>query len=225
MRLKTTVVIPAKKSMQTDKEKATAFHNLFPTQEIASRMASLAISKKPIGVSGKSSYPYYKEFYASKLIESINAMIESGESLLFSYEVYCDCENPVTKETLYKMINQSIRYLVENMDNEDLKYLTWRNSVEIHRMDHGILIEYSRGFKLVSGEKDFKGTLVSPTGDGTPKWRVELDEWLEGDSMKPFVKERLTLSLEEVTELKLQLAEDIRIMCSVDCTSVRIIKK
>lgn len=210
-------------SEQIDKEKAAQMHALFPSQEIASKMASMVISKKPLGVGKTSCYTYYKEVYAMKLKDSVDMMITSGDSLLYKYSVYCECDGGVSKETLYKMINQSIRYLVECMDNAELKYSTWRNSVDIRRTDEGILIEYSKGFKMVIGTKDFKGELVVPGDSGTPKWMLEMRDWLEGDGSKPFMRERLTMTPKEVLELKQELSEDRRLMFSVDCTSVKII--
>ncbi len=209
-----------------DQNKAAQMHALFPSQEIASKMASMVISKKPVGAGKSSCYPYYKEVYALKLKDSIDKMIETGESLLYRYEIYCECNNGVSKETLYKMINQAIRYLVECMDNSDLKYHTWNNSIDVRRSEErgGVLIEYSRGFKIVTGIKDFKGELVSPGDCTTPKWLLELRNWMEDDTVKPFQKDHLTLTPKDVAELKIELAEDRRLMFSVDCTSVKVMK-
>lgn len=211
---------------EEEKDKVNKLHSLFPTQEIASKMANLVVSKRPLGASKSSCYTYYKEVYALKLKDSVDEMMKSGESLLYRYSIYCDCDNGVSRETLYKMINQSIRYLVENMDTQELKYYTWRNSVDIRRSEDrdGIIIEYSKGYKMVTGLKDFKGELVVVGNDSTPRWRIDMEDWLEGDSTHPFIRERLTLTAKEVSELKMELKEDIRIIFSVDCTSIKLIK-
>jgi hypothetical protein len=211
---------------EEEKDKINKLHSLFPSQEIASQLANLVVSKRPLGVSKQSCYTYYKEVYAMKIKESIDSMIKTGDALLYRYSTYCDCDGGISRETLYKMINQAVRYLVDRMDNVDLKYFSWRNSVNIRRSEEkkGVFIEYSQGFKMVTGIKDFKGELVTPGGEGTPKWKLEMNDWLESDSTKPFIKERLTLTEKEMIELKQELAEDIRIMFSVDCTSVKLIK-
>lgn len=212
---------------EEDKQKAIQIHALFPSQEIASKMASIVVSKRPLGVGNKSCYTYYKEFYALKLKDSIDAMILSGKDMLiFKWEVHCDCDGGISRETLYKMINQAIRYLVECMDTAELKYSTWRNSVNVRRSEElgGIVIEYSKAFKMVTGASDFKGELISSTDGSTPKWLNEMRNWLESDSVKPFFREHLTLTTKQVVELKQELSEDIRLMSDVDCVSIKIIK-
>jgi hypothetical protein len=209
---------------ETDKAISERIHAIFPSKEIAARIADLVINKRPIGVSKRAYYPYYKETHASMVRGPIDKMILSRESIIFRYAEFCEGASAMSENTLYNMVMQATRYLVECMDTPEMKYRAWRASVRFHRSKSrgGVCIDFKPEFRA-HDNKDL-GELVIAPEDGTPKWKIEMDNWLESDDKKPFIREHMTLSAMEVKDLKMEILELKGIMGSIDCTSIKLMK-
>ena len=210
----------------TDKEIAAHLHTIFPSREIASRMVALTVTKRPIGVDKKSYYPYYTAYHATMIKKSIDSMIITRESIIYRYAEFCEGPNATMSEnTLYNMVRQAIRYLIDYMDTPELTYRTWQQVIKTSqsRSRGGVCIDFRPDFRS-DGVKGI-GELVVPPTDGLPKWKNEMNIWLEDtENVKPFIRERLTLSSSEVLELKMDLKEIRGIMCNVDATRIQIMK-
>jgi len=215
--------MPTQAEEEATKKMREHMHSVFPDAATASRMAALASSHLPSGVSTKCCYPYYKELYALQIKKTIDEMIRSKETVIFRYNVWGET---MSKQTLYTRINQSLRYLVECLDTPDMRYSSWRKLVNITRSEKrgGVVIEFIPEFRGGDTIAPFVGELVVPAEVGTPKWRLDMDEWIESDETRPFVRERLALTVEVVKELKLELKQIMGVAANVDCTSIRIIR-
>lgn len=209
---------------EIDKGILSKAHTLFSSPEIASRMCDLLVTKRPDGVKHSCYYPYYKEFWGEKMKVAADKMIADREDIIYRYSEYCG-DNGVSEQTLYLIVNQSIRYLVEKMDTPELKYRLWYDATQRKRSQKrgGVTISWIRGLESF-GVKDFVGESVIPVEAGTPKWMVDMNEWLEGDGAKPFLRERLTLSQEEVVELKQQIAACRGVIGSINAVQVKLMK-
>lgn len=158
---------------------------------------------KPQGWSRRSQAPYYKEFYGLQMKRDADKMIENREDTVFRYETWCNANTGMSKVTLYNRINQSIRFLLDHLD-ENKTYSKWHAMTRVSREEYGVRISFIAEFKE-GDESNFGGTLTQ-TREATPRWKQELDFWLESDKDDPFVRENLNLTAEELKDLKTQLA-------------------
>src|SRR4051812_14140417 len=98
-------------SEEVDKEIKKRIEGIFPNPQTASAIVDLVVHKRPKGWSRKSNATYYKEIYAKQMKESVDKMIETGNRLVYKYEVWCnEDDGNMSPGTLYLRINQSIRY-------------------------------------------------------------------------------------------------------------------
>ena len=212
---------------EIDQQIAQKMRAIFSDPAAASRITNLAVSKRPPGVSHKTYLPYYKEYWGFWIKGQIDAMIMSKQTLIFDYKTFCS-DGMMSKNTLYQKVNQAIRYLIDNMDTPELSYLNWRKIVHIHRVHpkyEGVVIEFIP--EVIAGLDPTNlsgGRLIVPKDDTTPKWKQELDMWMESDSSKPFLREGLALTETEVKELKIELSEIRGISSSITATHVKVMK-
>jgi hypothetical protein len=210
----------------TDKLINERLHAIFPTKEIADRMLDLVVTKKPIGVSRKAYYPYYKEYYAKWIKPWIDSMIETKQSIVFEFSIFC-ANGEMSEQTLYNKVNQSSRYLIDFMDTPNLTYALWRKTVDFHRKDpvrKGVVIEFIKELRENFAGDSPQPRMIVAREDGLPKWRHNMNEWLEGNMIYPFIQEGLALTPEVVRELKLELHGLKGIMATVNATAVKIVK-
>lgn len=206
---------------EVDKQISERIAAIFPSREIASKIVDLVVTKRPVGVSKLSYYSYYREYYALLYKPSIDEMIKTKQTIIFRYDIFCP---EVSEQTLYNKVNQGIRYLIDNLD-PDRTYHQWRDIVTITRSKSrgGVVIEFIAEVRRAN-QANMSGELVYPKEDTTPKWRLDMDMWLESVSTKPFIRENMTLSLKEVEELKLELKELKGIMFDVKPVSIKIMR-
>jgi len=205
--------------MDDNEQIKKAADSIFPSPEVASKFVDMIVSNRPHGWSRHSNAPYYKEIYAIQMKKEIDKMIQSGNSLTFRYNIWCT-EDGMTPNTLYTRINQSIRYLCEKLD-PDGKYKRWYEIVKIRKkIKVGIIIEYIMG--LADGA-ELSAEETVPTVD-QPKWRRDLDNWLESDNTVPFCQEGLTLTPDEILRLKIEMQQLTNVKASIKSESVKVIK-
>lgn len=204
----------------TDEKIKERLNGIFSSPEIASKVVNLVVHNRPAGWSRKSNAPYYKEIYAIQLKGEIDKMIESGKPLCFRYTTWCTDETRMSKQTLYNRINQSIRYLIEQLDI-DRHYAKWYESVRVERVHNvGIIISFVVGLDSAG---QFKAEQVEPK-ENEPIWKREMDAWLESDNIRPFCKEGLALTPQQVIDLSVELDTLSGIKASVTSSSVKIIR-
>ena len=203
---------------ETDEQIKKRLHDIFPDPATASKVVDLVVSKKPPGWSRHSNAPYYKEEFALQIKKWIDLMLQNGGDIIYRWDIFCE---DVSRNTLYNKVNQSIRYLIERMD-ENGKYQNWYNTVDIDRTNSvGLRIK----FRTSTDAHNFTPQLVKPE-QSLPKWRRDLDEWLEDDKKtKPFCEEGLALSPEEIKQLKTELYGLVGIVASITSYAIKVIKE
>ncbi len=209
-------------SEETTEEKKKRFVNdIFPSPEVAARIVDIIVHNKPQGWSRKSNAPYYKELYALRTKKHIDMMIETKKDVTYYYAVWCgEKEEKMSRQTLYVMINQSIRYLLDKIDTPDRKYGKWWETVKVHiKPGVGIRLEYIVGF----GEAGEDITLTVPDAN-KPVWKQQMENWLESDTTTPFCQENLILSPQEVKDLKESIGVLVNIQYSITMSHVKLIR-
>lgn len=195
---------------------------VFVDPKYQAKLVDHLVHNKPIGWSRKSNAPYYKEEYALQLRTTLDQMILDSQDVVYSYEDYLK-HYGIARETLYLRINQSIRFLLDNLD-PDKRYARLLDRVQINReRGVGVTIKFIPEFR--SGQSDFKPRVVEPV-EQKAKWQKDMETWLEesdpGD--EPFYKDKLALSPEEITSLKIQLKSLSNVLSSVTVHTIKLVK-
>lgn len=194
--------------------------SIFPSPEIASKVVNLIVHNRPAGWSRRSNAPYYKEVYAKQLKAEVDKMLENKKPLCFRYSTWCNTNTGMSHQTLYNRINQSIRYLIEQMDIDN-KYRNWSDMVRVERMPGvGIIISFIPG---LLEDESFRADEIEPR-DTMPIWKREMEDWLESDSIKPFCKEGLALTPQEVIDITTSLGTLTNVQASVTSKAIKIIR-
>jgi hypothetical protein len=213
-------------SDETDKKIKERLEGIFP-EPVAGRIVDLVVSEKPMGWSRHSNATYYKPIYAQQMKADVDRMIEAkNQPLVYRYSVYCSGEGDMSEGTLYSRINQSIRYLIEKYGTQADReyYRKWYQTVSLKRVRGlGIIIKFIQGMEGAQLD-NFKGDLTTPPEE-MPKWKMEMEEWLEGTSIQPFCKEGLALTPDEIKELKNSFIGITSVMASITSHAVKIIRK
>lgn len=202
-------------------------NSLFVNPEVAARIVSQVTRNKPASYGKRSVSPYYKHQFGVQMKVSVDSMLTTGHDIVFAYEKFCG-PHGMSNDTLYHFVNQSVRYLVEELDTANELYKRWREMVHVRKVPKlGIRISFipdlvSGTFDHVTGES-IQPMMALPVSE-SPKWMKAMEDWLEGDSPKPFVMEKLALTSDEVLKIKTDLNALKGVMASVDCTCIRIIR-
>lgn len=178
------------------------------------------IIDRPAGHSKASVSPYYKERFALQLKPWLDKMIENKEDIIFLYSDF----NWVSKNSLYLLLNQAFKYLLEHMD-PDGKYAELRQIIEVrrakdtHGMPRGVSFQYAKDVKL--GANQFKGTTMQEMD----KWRQEMEEYLEsGEVNQPFYRDKLVISRAEREELEDLLSQFADIIYNITANSIKLVR-
>lgn len=193
----------------------THFKTMFPSPAVAEGVVNLLLNPRPAGHSRKSVSPYYKESYARRLKEMIDLNATEQYDIFYSFKDWCADGNK-SEKTLYVMVNQSMRYLLDKMDTDKV-YAKWYESVQTHRRPHGIVISY------IPERSKMRPTLTVPR-DLMPAWKVRLEDWIESENTEPFVQDNLALNSEDIKKLKDEFGGIRSIQASITARSVKAIK-
>lgn len=196
---------------------------IFPDPATAARVVEAVVHSRPLGWSRKSNAPYYKEMYAEQMRAEADRMLASGNPLVYRYDKWCTDDTQMSKNTLYTRINQAVRYLVECMDAPDRRYSKWHDTTRTYRKSGvGVVIEFIPGLRG-EDKSGFKADEIQPR-ENMPRWKREMEDWLESDSVTPFSIENLALGPDEIAELKVQFAQLSSVIASIKSSSIKIIR-
>ena len=180
-----------------------------------------SVKTKPQGWSRRSQAPYYKEFYGAQMKKDADLMIENRQDMVFRYDLWCNANTGMSKNTLYNRVNQSVRYLLDNLD-PDKRYDNWHAMTKVERVEYGIRISYIPEFR--EGDSSNFGGQLTTTREAISKWKQEVDYWLEGDKDEPLIIENIALTNEELKDLRTQLAGLDGIGKSIKFNSIKLVK-
>jgi hypothetical protein len=197
----------------------------FPNGRIASKIVNIVAHNKPIGASRRSQYPYYKSQYGLWIKSDVDKMIAEKANnlpLVYDYKTFCNEQTNISPITLYARITQSARYLVEQMDDEEGKYGKWYEEIEISKNSKlgGVAIIWKPEF---AAGTNLRPRLSEPQQE-LPKWRQQLDEWLEGEQDEPFKKDNLMLSKDIVDTLTQEFEGVAGLFISINSSSITFVK-
>src|SRR6266550_1763534 len=85
----------------------------------------------------RSSGNYYNKGDAEKLKPFLDEMIIDGEPREFRFSDYPQC----SPNTVWLKINQAIKYIVDNLDDNEKKYAFFRNKLKICKTETGVLLK------------------------------------------------------------------------------------
>jgi len=192
--------------------------------DITRKTIQFLASKKPANYGASSNAPYYSKLYADEIKKAIDQMRNDKQDIWWRYKIWCTEGTGISEQTLYNRVNQSLRFLLERMD-EDGIYQQWREQISVKREPNiGVHIFYKPGF----GNNTFVALTPDhvPPSETKPIWYRKMLEWIEGESDEEyFSKENLVLSDQEQQDIHVLLLPFKNIYrWTIDQTSVKIIK-
>lgn len=207
--------------MISDNEELKA---VFANPKVQEAAVDLFVRKRPMGWGRRSIAPYFNEHYGREAKAVLDEMMKSRQDVCYHYSEFLK-KFGINKETLYLRVNQSMRYVVEMMDDKDHTYGRFMAMLIIRRI-HGLGVTVRFRPECRDGNiSDFKPKPVDAK-DEVPRWKEHLNDWLENSEPgdKPFLKEGLTLTATEIEDLNVSLKQVKGIMFNVTSFSVKIIK-
>jgi len=198
---------------------------VFPSGRIASKIVRIVAQNKPLGASHRSCYPYYKTEYGLWIKADVDNMIANKANnlpLVYDYATFCNEQTNISPQTLYARITQSARFLVEQMDDQEGTYHSWYEQIEISKESklHGVAIIWKPEF---AAGTNLRPRLAEPQKE-LPRWRKELNEWLEGEQDEPFKRENLLLSKDVIAALNAEFEGVAGLFISLTPSSITFVK-
>lgn len=168
---------------------------------------------KPPNYSRRSNASYYKEKYALELKSVLDAMALDRESREYKYK-----DSKMTRNSLYIRVNYSLRYLLDFLD-PDGTYKKLSEEIKIHRDSTGVKLEF-----INAPGEEFKPTRILDA-EGKKTFQEILDDWLENSPEGAvFQQDKLSLSDEEVLNLKATLGVLDNVAANISQDSIKLIK-
>lgn len=172
------------------------------------------LRKKPIGWGRRSRSPYFTNKNALWIKKLIDAQIDSRQEI---HIPYIQEGLDLSPNTWYLKVNQGINYILEHYD-DDLRYKHWHEETELKRNNSSYIV-----IRYFEGGCSPDGALVSM--DSKEKiWLRDLEEWLESDSIEPYIREGLKMTPEQADIVLRDLQQLIGIEFSVGPTFIKAIK-
>jgi hypothetical protein len=196
----------------------------FPDGRTASNIVNLVVKKKPAGWSRRSYATYYKKRYAEWLKRDIDAMMIDRQPVIYRKDLWPN----VSMHSLYLRVNQALRYLLdpENNMDPDGKYKKFMEEIHIGFVPKGKSSKIGVAMmfdEVLEGNEPKAEKFVGE--EDMPKWKMELDEWLEsGSNTEPFHRSGLILTPEVIEQLKLELDGLENVIASITSRDIKIIK-
>jgi hypothetical protein len=174
--------------------------------------------KRPKNWSRLANAPYYKHRFALDMKVIYDQMMADMTDREFKFKEFPD----ISRQTLYLRVNQSRRYLVDKLDPTGI-YTAFNECVTVTREETGIRINIHRDVQLGAEKK--VGFMPDKVVARELQWRGKMDEWMEGSQPDDrFEQKELSLSDEQVQELRLELDQLEGIAASVTNSSVKILR-
>lgn len=198
---------------------------VFMNPTVQNAVVDAIVTNRPAGWGRRSIAPYFKEKYGLEMKKVIDDMMQDGQPVLFEYEEF-QRKFGQSPETLYLRINQSLRYLMEKLDDSDKTYGRFVERLHVFKKRRvGIIMELA---PTLTGDTKFDLTpkKIEPT-TSEPKWKEELQQYLETaqPGAAPFLREKLCLNPEEIQQVKDSLAPlGNSVLHSVTSYSIKVIR-
>lgn len=205
-------------------------NEIFPNHAISSALVNLVVNKKPVGWGRKSVAPYYTKQCGEQMKQDIDKMLNENGCLVYEYKRFVHLG--ISKKTLYQRLNQSIIYVIEQMDDEQQTYRKWYECVKLdkHSRSDAIVIDFHPGIRasfeggaLKVEAESTSGTIEIP--NTMPAWRIEMEDFIENGKVgTTYMKDGLLLNKAEVDEFKKDFSEVKGLMFHVDFKTIKLVK-
>jgi hypothetical protein len=199
---------------------AEVVKQFFKDPAVAANIARLVTGAKPATFGPRSNSPYFKELYGQVMKEAADVMIETREDCMYYYSQFPN----ISDGTVYAMVNQSMRFLVERMDDETFKYAKWANVINVTKeRGVGVRISFIEDYRNASSMAHVRPKSVLGKAQA-PAWKQEVDTYCADDRMtKPLEIKGLCLTPDEIKMMRDSLAR-IAVISEVTAQSIVIIK-
>lgn len=183
---------------------------------------------RPNGWGGRSNSAYYKEFYGQQMKDVYDGIASDGKPRWFSYSEAKAIG--LSAQSLYVRVNQSIRYLLEQMETPDLTYAKLHRRIVIQRhIGEGIEIRLGMEGDVSAAEHHIRSmkpnTVVYAITRETPRWRQDLDKWLKDAKIgDEFLYDKLLLDKQQIDALEEEFNAVKDLLYSFTSTKIFIVK-
>ena len=190
--------------------------------QLVNAITNAKTEKRPPNWAKSSNPPYYRERFAVELRKHLDEMMTDHEDRLYRYEDF----TWLSKNSLYLMLNQALRYLLDHLDHEG-KYAAYRQMISITRerdrfgASKGIRFSIAKDIRS-GGAPPFISTKVRDKEDA---WRTDMENFIEeAEEGSEFEIKKLALSPEEIYELEVFLGGFSNILANIGPSSIKLVK-
>lgn len=178
-------------------------------------LAALLVPRRPTP-SIKRAGSYYQAHFAECIMPVLDAMLEDGKDRIFFWKQFPQ----YSKTSLRLRVNQAWLYAIDNRDTPDRKYFRLRENIIIRATDAGL--------KLIHKHREKPEVLMPDIAIEEEKslgWRDELNQWLVGgEAGTKFERTGLTLTEDEVGDVKISLRGLDNIVSSITAKKIKCLK-
>lgn len=181
--------------------------------EAAAVFIEESMRDRPKGWSRRSTASYYSEEFGQHVKDIFDQMLDTKQDVLIPLK------RNRSVDTLYLMLHQGCKYLLENMDTDN-KYAILREAIIMRRKKGvGVLVEYKQ-----ADEKGLGAVILDKKPDRA-EWRDRMEVWLNDSKVgEHFKVEGLLLSPQEIKELKITFHGIKSVICNVTAFSVKLLR-
>jgi hypothetical protein len=216
---------------QTDDAIRSRLASIFPSEVVREKVIRIVTEKdvvKPHGFGQDSYSPYYKKHYGEQLQRLADEQLKTLQDIVYDYATFCKPKNPngCSETSLYNRVNMSRRYLLERLD-PDGKYQGWKEITNVRQLGGvGVVISIDPEIKamMAGNTKDTPQPRMAEPIVNKPRWKQQLDDWVESDDTSPLVIRHLILTPEEQEVIRNELMGDRRIESIVTSSEIRAMK-
>lgn len=196
--------------------------SFFRNPAIARKVIDLVVKNKPVGWGRRSNAAYFKEEYGQMMKVAADEMLLTRNDCVFFYADHAR----MSINTVYLMVNQAIRFLVEELDDDNKTYGKWNAIINVTKERNvGIRLSFDENHRNPGTTLDF----VKPksiVGKGIePTWKSEVNEYLDDDRKTlPLHITGLCLNPDEIKAMRDSLKPLNGIIFDVTSFEIKIIK-
>ena len=202
----------------TEQHAANAVREFFKDPKVAEAVVNSVVKRKPTTWSRRSNAPYYNEHYATQLKHVADEMLRTREDQVFFYKVF----EKISHNTLYIRINQSIRYLVENLDTGDV-YHKWSEMISVTRERNvGVILALKEQYRSTPSV-EFRPKPVLPVKD-IPVWQRQIEDFLEDPRQTKLHIDKLCLTPEQMKEINASFVGVTGVLKVIRAHEIKLVK-
>lgn len=200
------------------KELAGTIKSLLQDPDFREFLSKQRQVKRPRTSSKMSNFSYYREPFGLQMKVALDTMMETRRDCIWRYSNYPE----LSPSSLYQRINQSLNFLLREMDHEG-KYAAIRDMIVISRKDNksGIVMAFIRD-KLEG--REFKPDFIGEE-EKVLQWREEIDKFLDDPDKTVLHLKNLALTYGEIQTIQNSFLGVEGIICVVTEREIKVVKE